>query len=92
MDARVAGERALLEQMLDVQRAEVAKHSRAVAAAHEVDEQFPWHHGPVSLRFVDVHMIAELARHAGHGDILAEQLRAEQPQAQAPGINQEEQG
>jgi hypothetical protein len=30
----------------------------------------------VSLRFVYVHMIAELARHAGHGDILVEQIRA----------------
>jgi hypothetical protein len=30
----------------------------------------------VSLRFVYVHMIAELARHAGHGDILVEQITA----------------
>jgi hypothetical protein len=52
------------------------EHSRAVAATHELDEQFPWHHGPVSLQFVYVHMIAELARHAGHGDILVEQLRS----------------
>jgi uncharacterized damage-inducible protein DinB len=53
------------------------ERSRAVAATHDdLDEQFPWHQGPVSLRFVYVHMIAELARHAGHGDILAEQLLA----------------
>ncbi len=57
------------------------EHSRAVAAAHELDAQFPWHHGPVSLRFVYVHMIAELARHAGHGDILVEQLLAQQKPA-----------
>jgi hypothetical protein len=52
------------------------EHSRVVAATHDLDEQFPWHHGPVSLRFIYGHMIAELARHAGHGDILVEQLKA----------------
>ena len=52
------------------------EHSRAVAAEHELDETFPWHHGPVSLRFVYAHLIAELARHAGHGDILREQILA----------------
>ncbi len=52
------------------------EHSRQVAAAHDLDEQFSWHHGPVSLRYVYIHVIAELARHAGHGDILVEQLNA----------------
>ena len=51
-------------------------HSREIAAAHNLDEQFPWNQGPVSLRFIYGHMIAELARHAGHGDILVEQLKA----------------
>lgn len=32
--------------------------------------------GPVSLRWMYVHMIEELARHAGHGDILREQIIA----------------
>ena len=50
------------------------EHSRAVAAGHDLDEQFAWHSGPVTLRFVYAHLIAELARHAGHGDILREQL------------------
>lgn len=50
--------------------------SREIAAAHDLDERFPWRLGPVSLRFVYGHMIAELARHAGHGDILREQLLA----------------
>ncbi|WP_370186432.1 DinB family protein [Aeromicrobium sp.] len=50
--------------------------SRAVAADHDLDETWPWHDGPVSLRYVYGHMIAELARHAGHGDILVEQLLA----------------
>lgn len=51
-------------------------HSREVAAAHDLDDQFSWHQGTVNLRFVYGHMIAELARHAGHGDILVEQLGA----------------
>lgn len=50
--------------------------SRLIAAEHDLDEQFPWHHGPVSLRFIYAHMAVELARHAGHGDILVEQIRA----------------
>ncbi|SDK77817.1 Protein of unknown function [Nocardioides sp. YR527] len=52
------------------------ERSREVAAGHELDEQFDWHGNRVSLRFVYVHMIQELARHAGHGDILVEQIRA----------------
>jgi len=52
------------------------RHSRQVAEAHALDKQFPWHQGAVSLRFVYAHMIAELARHAGHGDVLVEQLKA----------------
>ncbi|NLG20861.1 MAG: DinB family protein [Actinomycetales bacterium] len=50
--------------------------SRQIAAEHDLDEEFPWHHGPVSLRYIYGHMAVELARHAGHGDILVEQLRA----------------
>lgn len=52
------------------------ERSREIAAGHELDEEFPWHQGPVSLRYIYVHLIAELARHAGHGDILVEQLAA----------------
>lgn len=52
------------------------ERSRAVAAEHDLDEQFSWHDRTVSLRFIFSHMIAELARHAGHADILVEQLRA----------------
>ena len=50
--------------------------SRQVAGTHELDEEFDWHGNRVTLRFVYVHMIQELARHAGHGDILVEQLKA----------------
>jgi hypothetical protein len=52
------------------------ERSRVIAAEHDLDEQFPWHRGPVTLRFIYAHMIRELARHAGHGDILVEQLKA----------------
>jgi ketopantoate reductase len=33
--------------------------------------------GPLTLRWVYVHMVEELARHAGHGDILREQVLAQ---------------
>jgi hypothetical protein len=52
------------------------ERSREVAAAHRLEDQFPWHQGPVTLRFIYAHMIQELARHAGHGDILVEQILA----------------
>ncbi len=45
------------------------QRSRQVAEAHALDEQFPWHRGQVTLRFVYAHLIAELARHAGPGDV-----------------------
>ncbi|MET8520274.1 DinB family protein [Nocardioides sp. NPDC004968] len=52
------------------------ERSREVAAGHELDDAFNWHGNAVSLRFIYAHMIQELARHAGHGDILVEQIRA----------------
>jgi hypothetical protein len=52
------------------------EHSRTVAAERDLDEVYAWHDRTVSLRYVHVHLIAELARHAGHGDILVEQLVA----------------
>jgi hypothetical protein len=52
------------------------ERSRTIAAAHELDDIFDWRGQPVSLRYIYAHLIAEYARHAGHGDILAEQIRA----------------
>jgi hypothetical protein len=49
--------------------------SRAIATEHDLDELFDWRGTPVSLRFIYVHLLTELARHAGHGEILVEQLR-----------------
>lgn len=52
------------------------ERSRETAGQHDLDETFPWRDATVSLRFIYLHMIAELARHAGHADILVEQLAA----------------
>ena len=48
-----------------------------IAAAYSLDD-LAMHNrrGPLSLRWIYVHMIVELARHAGHGDILREQILA----------------
>lgn len=50
--------------------------SRQLAAEHSLDDVFDWRGSPVSLRFIYAHLLTELARHAGHGDILVEQLQA----------------
>jgi hypothetical protein len=52
------------------------ERSRQIAAAADLADEYPWHDGPVTLRFIYAHMIQELARHAGHGDILVEQVVA----------------
>ena len=48
-----------------------------IAVAYSLDD-LAMHNrrGPLSLRWIYVHMIEELARHAGHGDILREQILA----------------
>ena len=49
--------------------------TRAEAARHELDDVVPHHRmGQVSLRWIYVHLIEETARHAGHADILREQI------------------
>jgi hypothetical protein len=51
--------------------------SRQMAAGYDLDAQA--NHlviGAVNLRFIYMGMIAEVARHAGHADILVEQIRA----------------
>ena len=52
------------------------EHSRVITHGRDLDEEYQWHTSTVSLRFVLAHMVQELARHAGHGDILREQLIA----------------
>ena len=48
-----------------------------IAAAYDLDD-LALHNrrGPLTLRWIYVHMVEELARHAGHGDILKEQILA----------------
>lgn len=60
----------LLKQYL-----EACAHSRETAAGVHLDTAVPHPQlGQVSLRWIYVHMIEETARHAGHADILREQL------------------
>lgn len=63
-----------LDQLLSEYR-EQCESSRRTAAEHTLDGAVP--HGAlgeVSLRWIYVHMIEETARHAGHVDILREQI------------------
>ena len=39
-----------------------------------LDDTFDGHNGPISLRWVYVHMIEEYARHNGHADLLRERI------------------
>ncbi|MGP3968787.1 DinB family protein [Streptomyces sp. 6N223] len=51
------------------------EESRRIAAGSALDESVPHPRlGRVSLRWIYVHMIEETARHAGHADILREQI------------------
>lgn len=51
--------------------------SRSLAAPHDLDTVVPHYRmGEVSLRWIYVHLIEETARHAGHLDILREQIDA----------------
>ena len=48
-----------------------------IAAAYDLDDLAVHNRrGPLTLRWIYVHMVEELARHAGHGDILKEQVLA----------------
>lgn len=53
--------------------------SRTAASRHGLAHVTPHNEkrGPLTLRWIYVHMIEELARHAGHADILREQIEAD---------------
>jgi uncharacterized damage-inducible protein DinB len=66
-----------VESVLSTYADENAKARAIVDAAASLDEVAPREsrlHGIVSLRWLLVHMIEETARHAGHLDIMREQL------------------
>jgi len=52
--------------------------SEQIAARHQLDDVARHNRrGPLTLRWIYLHMVEELARHAGHADILREQILAE---------------
>jgi hypothetical protein len=55
----------------------VCEEARTIAAAYSLDDLVTHNRrGPLTLRWLHLHMIEELARHAGHADILREQVLA----------------
>jgi uncharacterized damage-inducible protein DinB len=48
------------------------EHSRAAAAAHQLDDAGIRRGEPCSLRWIYTHMIEEYARHNGHADLIRE--------------------
>jgi hypothetical protein len=57
-------------------RAARAESTRIAAALQLEDHALHNRRSPLSLRWIYLHMIQELARHCGHGDILREQILA----------------
>ncbi len=68
---------AVVAQAWDVWRAEVAFADQFVADSPDLDvtgvRDDPWR-GPMSLRWVLVHMVEEYARHNGHADLLRQRI------------------
>ncbi|MGH3435357.1 MAG: DUF664 domain-containing protein [Sciscionella sp.] len=65
-------------QLKDLVAATACEKSREIAANHSMDDTAEHHLvGTVNLRFIYLGMIGDIARHAGHADILVEQIRAE---------------
>jgi uncharacterized damage-inducible protein DinB len=61
----------------------LAEYDAACAESREFAARYPLDHvvphdriGEVSLRWIYLHMIEEVARHAGHADVLREQLES----------------
>ena len=47
----------------------------AITSSHSLDDvALHNRRSPLSLRWIYLHLVRELARHAGHGDILREQI------------------
>ncbi len=63
-------------EVLDDYRAAIAESDRAIRAAGDPEARFavPIEGNRFTLRWVMAHMTSETARHAGHADILREQI------------------
>jgi len=64
---------AIVEQDVATFRAECRAADGAVSEM-PLDDTFNGRNGPISLRWVYVHMIEEYARHNGHADLLRERI------------------
>lgn len=63
----------------------VCAEAREIASAYALDDLVLHNRrGPLTLRWLYVHMIEETARHAGHADILREQILAAEGPAGRP--------
>jgi uncharacterized damage-inducible protein DinB len=62
-----------LEELL-AEYAQECERSRAVLARVHLDTEVPFREGLLSVRWVVLHMIEETARHAGHLDVVRENL------------------
>ena len=70
----VADDESLADVIAEFERA--SRRSRVIAARVDLDEtKDNPREGTVSMRWTLLAMIEEFARHAGHGDILREQMR-----------------
>jgi ketopantoate reductase len=75
-DSWLLDERDTVESVLADYRAAWAEADE-IAAPYDLDDLAVHNRrGPLTLRWIYVHMVEELARHAGHGDILREQVLA----------------
>jgi uncharacterized damage-inducible protein DinB len=64
------------DQVIAAYRAAIAESDAHIRAAHDPDgfTVHPVHDRPRTLRWVLAHMTSETVRHAGHADILREQI------------------
>ncbi len=76
----VADDESLADVIVEFERA--SQRSRVIAAQHNLnDTKYHPRAGTVSLRWIYLLVIDDFARHAGHSDILVEQINDMQQQA-----------
>ncbi|MGW5922340.1 DinB family protein [Nocardia fluminea] len=74
----VAADESLADVIVEFERA--SRRSRVIAAGFDLDDtKHNPREGIVSMRWTLLAMIEEFARHAGHGDILREQIDQTEP-------------